>query len=109
MRYYHRKDYEEEQDSVTLELELRKTVCDEAAHEHLQKRTNEGEQECITESGKVVVTCDNRLICVKCGVLGDQSYCYVYKVFRCHEGRSNLGEEREQNDVRYTNHQITVK
>lgn len=38
VRNYHRKDYEQEQDSVALELELRKAVTDQAADECLKDR-----------------------------------------------------------------------
>ena len=99
MRNYHREDYAEEQELVALELESCETVCDEAAHEGLDKSAGKRKDKGIKESGKVVVVLYYSSIGVERRVLRDKSYRYVNEVFTTHEGGGNLREEREEDYV----------
>ena len=81
MRNYHREDYAEEQELVALELESCETVCDEAAHEGLDKSAGKRENEGIKESGKIAVVLNDCSVNVERRVLRDKSYRYVNEVF----------------------------
>jgi len=99
VRNNHREDNCEEDEVVALELELSKTISDKGAHESLDYTASERKKEGVEQSFEVAVVLNDSRVSFKSGVLGDESYGYVYEVFLSHERRGDLREEGEEDNV----------
>ena len=102
MRNYHRKYNEEEENLISFEFELRKTVSDHRADECLNERGRKRKEEGIEKSAEIMVLNYEEFPRVRCRVLGDEldrSELQVHNVLRAHERGRYLGEEGEKNDV----------
>ena len=102
VRYYEREDNREEYELVTLELELCKSVSNEAAYQRLNYSRTCGKKQRIRKCLKVVKLRPYSLVNVEGKVLRYKSYRYVNEILGCHKGTCNLRKEREKNYVRDT-------
>ena len=100
MRNDHRQNDGAHHEAVALELELGKSVADEAGNKGLQNRRRRGEEQRVEECGNIVVLNENRLILVEGRILRNQHDRDIDEVIRAHKRCRNLREERVQNDVR---------
>ena len=96
---------QKEQNVSSLELELCKSVTDQCADKGLDHGTGQGEEEGVAERSPIIQLLNDRAVNIQGEVFRNQSHGYVHEVLGAHDRARDLRKEREQNDVRNSDHQ----